>query len=66
MWMVFDKYDLIVSRIRLSQSNKGAPRVRDRTPIIALNMGDRNLCMSFLMADNIRSIQSVRRFFPNF
>ena len=41
--MDFDKDDLIDSRIRLSAANKGALRVLGRTPIIALNLGERNL-----------------------
>ena len=49
----FDKDDLIDSRIRLSAANKGALRVFGRTPIIALNLGERNLWMSFLVAENL-------------
>ena len=45
----FNKDDLIDSRIRLSAANKGALRVLGRTPIIALNLGERNLWMSFLV-----------------
>ena len=41
--MGFNKNDLIDSRIRLSAANKGALRVLGRTPIIALNLGERNL-----------------------
>ena len=41
--MGFDKDDLIDSRIRLSAENKGALRVIGKTPIIALNLGERNL-----------------------
>ena len=47
--MVFNKIDLIDSRIRLSAANKGALRVLGRTPIIALNLGERNLWMSFIV-----------------
>ena len=50
--MGFDKDDLIDSRIRLSAANKGALRVLGRTPIIALNLGERNLWMSFLVVEN--------------
>ena len=39
----FDKDDLIDSRIRLSAANKKALWVLGRTPIISLNLGDRNL-----------------------
>ena len=51
--MGFNKNDLIDSRIRLSAANKGALRVLGRTPIIALNLGERNLWMSFLVAENL-------------
>ena len=51
--MGFDKDDLINSRIRLSAANKGALRVLGRTPIIALNLGERNLWMSFLVVENL-------------
>ena len=51
--MGFDKGDLINSRIRLSAANKGALRVLGRTPIIALNLGERNLWMSFFMVENL-------------
>ena len=51
--MGFDKDDLIDTRIRLSAANKGALRVLGRTPIIALNLGERNLWMSFLVVENL-------------
>ena len=51
--MGFDKDDLIDSRIRLSAANKGALRVLGRTPIIALNLGERNLWMSFIVVENL-------------
>ena len=51
--MGFDKDDLIDSRIRLSAANKRALRVLGRTPLIALNLGERNLWMSFLVAENL-------------
>ena len=51
--MGFDKDDMIDSRIRLSAANKGALRVLGRTPIIALNYGERNLWMSFLVVENL-------------
>ena len=51
--MGFGKDDLIDSRIRLSAANKGALRVLGRTPIIALNLGERNLWMSFLVVENL-------------
>ena len=51
--MGFNKDDLINSRIRLSAANKGALRVLGRTPIIALNLGERNLWMSSLVVENL-------------
>ena len=51
--MGFDKDDLIDSRIRLSAANKGAQRVLGRTPIIALNLGERSLWMSFLVVEKL-------------
>ena len=48
-----DKDDLIDSGIRLSAANKGALRVLGRTPIIALNRGERNLWMSCLVVENL-------------
>ena len=51
--MGFDKDDLIDSRIRLSAANKGALWVLGRTPKIALNLGERNLWMSFLVVENL-------------
>ena len=51
--MGFDKGDLIDSRIRLSAANKGVLRVLGRTPIIALNLGERNLWMSFIVVENL-------------
>ena len=51
--MGFNKDDLIDSRIRLSAANKGALQVLGRTPIIALNLGERNLWMSFLVVENL-------------
>ena len=51
--MGFNRDDLIDSRIRLSAAKKGALRVLGRTPIIALNLGERNLWMSFLVAENL-------------
>ena len=67
--MGFDKGDLIDSRIGLSAANKGALRVPGRTPIIALNLGERNLLMSFLVVENLdESDQFIlgRDFFRNF
>ena len=67
--MGFDKDDLIDSRIRLSAANKGALRVLGRTPIIALNLGERNLWMSFIVVENLdESDQFIlgREFIRNF
>ena len=51
--MGFDKDDFVESRIRLSAANKGALRVLNRTPIIALIPGERILWMSFLVVENL-------------
>ena len=51
--MGFDKDDLIDSRVRLSAANKGALRILGRTQIRALNLGERNLWMSFLVVENL-------------
>ena len=51
--MGFDKDDLIDSRIRLSVAYKGSLRVLDRTPILALNLGERNLWVIFLLVENL-------------
>ena len=61
--------DLIDSRIRLSAAKKGALRVLGRTPIIALNLGERNLWMSFLVVENLDESEqfiSGRDFIRNF
>ena len=57
------------SRIWLSAANKGALRVLGRTPIIALNLWERNLWMSFLVVENLdKSDQFIlgREFIRNF
>ena len=67
--MGFDKDDLIDSRILLSAANKGALRVLGRKPKIALNLGERNLWMSFLVVENLdKSDQFIlgRDFIKNF
>ena len=51
--MEFNKDDLIDSRIQLSAANNGALRVLGRTPMLALNLGERNLWMSFLEMENL-------------
>ena len=67
--MGFNKDDLIDSRIQLSAANKGALRVLGRTPIIALNLGERNLWMSFLVVENLDESEQFilgRDFIRNF
>ena len=67
--MGFDKDDLIDSRIQLPAANKGALRVLGRTAIIALNLGERNLRMSFLVVENLDESDqfiSGRDFIRNF
>ena len=51
--MGFNKNDFIDSRIRLSAANKGALRGLGRTPIIALNLGESNLWMTFIVVENL-------------
>ena len=51
--MGFDKDDLIDSRIRLSAAKKEALKVLGRTPIIALNLGARNLWNEILVVENL-------------
>ena len=67
--MGFDKEDLIDYRIRLSAAKKGALRVLGRKPVIALNLGDRNLWISFLIVENIDDSDQLilgRDFIRNF
>ena len=67
--MGFNKDDLIDSRIRLSAANNGALPVLGRTPIIALNLGERNLWMSFIVVENLDESDQVilgRDFIRNF
>ena len=49
----FVRDDLIDLRTRLSAANKGALRVLGRRPIIALNLGERNFLMNFLVVENL-------------
>ena len=51
--MGFDKEGLIETRIRLSAANKGALRVTGSTPLIALNLEESNLWMSFLVVEKL-------------
>ena len=67
--MDFGKDDLIDSRIRLSAANKGALRVLGKTKIIALNLGELNLWVIFLVVRNLdKSDQFIlgRDFIRNF
>ena len=67
--MGFDKGDLTDSRIRPLAANKGALRVPGRTPIIALNLVERNLWMSFLVVENLDESDQLilgRDFIGNF
>ena len=67
--MGFNKNDLIDSRMRLASANKGGLRVLGRTPIIALNLGERNLWMIFLVVENLNESDQFilgRDFFRNF
>ena len=67
--MGLDKDDLIDSRIRLSAANKGALQVLGRTPIIALNLGERNLWINFLVVENLDETEQFilgRDFIKNF
>ena len=67
--MGFNKKDLIDSKIRLSAANRRALRVLGRTPITALNLGERNLWTSFLVIENLdESDQFIlgREFIRNF
>ena len=68
-WMGFDNEDLTDSRIWLSAANKWMLRVRGRTTIIALKLGERNLWMTFLVVENLdESDQFIlgRDFIKNF
>ena len=67
--MGFHKDDVIDSRIRLSATIKGALLVLGRTSIIALNLGERNLWMSFLVVENLDESDQLifsRDFIRNF
>ena len=56
-------------KVSVLAANKGALRVHDITPIIAMNLGERNLWMSFLVVENLdESNQFIlgRDFISNF
>ena len=67
--MGFNKDNLIDSRIRLPAAKKGALRVLGRTPIKALNLGERNLWISFVVVENLDESEQFflsRDFIRNF
>ena len=51
--MGFDRSDLIPTNIRLAAANQGGVYVTGRTPIISLQLGGRNLWVSFLVLENL-------------
>ena len=51
--MGFDRLDLIPTNIRLAAANQGTIYVTGRTPIISLQLGRRQLWMSFLIVENL-------------
>ena len=51
--MGFERSDLIPTNIRLAAANQGAIYVTGRTPIISLQLGGRNLWMSYLVVENL-------------
>ena len=51
--MGFDMSDLIPTDIRLAAANQGVIYVTGRTPIISLQLGGRQLWMSFLVVENL-------------
>ena len=51
--MGFTREDLIPTNLRLAAANRGAIYVAGRTPITVLQMGGRDLWMSFLVVENL-------------
>ena len=51
--MAFTREDLTSTNLRLAAANRGAIYVAGRTPITVLHMGGRDLCMSFLVVENL-------------
>ena len=49
----FDRSDLIPTNIRLAAAKQGALYVTGRSPIISLQLGGRQLWMSFLVVENL-------------
>ena len=67
--MGFTREDLIPTNLRLAVANRGAIYVARRTLITILHMGVRNLCMSFLVVENLDDSDQFileRDFFRNF
>ena len=51
--MGLTRQDLIPTNLRLAAANRGAIYVAGRTPIMVLNMGGRDLLMSFQVVENL-------------
>ena len=51
--MGFTREDLIPTNLQLAAANRGAIYVAGRTPITVLNMGGRDLWISFLVVENL-------------
>ena len=51
--MGFTREDLVPTKLRLGAANRGAIYIAGRTPITVLQMGRRDLCMSFLVVENL-------------
>ena len=51
--MGFTRENLSPTNLRLAAANPGAIYVAGRTPITVLHMGERDLCMSFLVVENL-------------
>ena len=51
--MGFTREDVIPTNLRLATANRGAIYIAGRTPITVLHMGGRDLCMSFLVVENL-------------
>ena len=67
--MGFTREDLIPKNLRLAAANRGAIYVAGRTPITVLQMGGRDLWMSFLVVENLEDADQFilgRDFVRNF
>ena len=61
--------DIIPTNLRLAAAKRGAIYVAGRTPITILHMGGRNLCMSFVVVEELDDSDQFilgRDFFRNF